>query len=170
MTSKCPIIYENDKYSSKPWQKQFVPTSDGKCYELGSDGPCSNNADTLFGLDILKNELECIDVTDPTSPYFFSKEENDLLDSAFTEFSPEYNLFHIYMAYQSLQHVQAEKDGKKKKAPKGTYQRRQSTQSRQPESVTTQPEMEDRSAETTAVPITPPCRSNQQGKCLNKFA
>jgi hypothetical protein len=63
----------------------MVPTSDGKCYELGSAGPCSSYdyTSSLLGFDILKNELVCVDITDPSSPYFFSKEENDLFDSVF---------------------------------------------------------------------------------------
>ncbi|XP_046463836.1 uncharacterized protein LOC124209732 [Daphnia pulex] len=86
MKSNCPTIYESNEYSSKLWkQKQMVPTSDGKCYELGSADPCSNDDETssLLGFDILKNELVCVDITDPSSPYYFSKEENDLLDSVF---------------------------------------------------------------------------------------
>ena len=86
MKSNCPTIYESDEFSSKLWkQKQMVPASDGKCYELGSAGPCSNDDEisSLLGFDILKNELVCVDITDPSSPYFFSKEENDLLDSVF---------------------------------------------------------------------------------------
>jgi hypothetical protein len=98
----------------------MVPTSDGKCYELGTAGPCSSYDDTssLLGLNMLKNELECVDVTDPWSPYFFSQEENDLLDSVFDQFYPEYDFFRIYLVYQGLQHENELKYGKKKKGSK----------------------------------------------------
>jgi hypothetical protein len=67
---------------------------------------------------MLKNELECVDVTDPWSPYFFSQEENDLLDSVFDQFYPEYDFFRIYLVYQGLQHENELKYGKKKKGSK----------------------------------------------------
>jgi hypothetical protein len=131
MKSKCPAIYEFDEYSSDYWkqkQKQLVPTSDGRCHELGTTGRCSNYDYTysLLGLDILKNELECVDVTDPSSPYFSSQEENDILDSIFDEFYTEYNLFPVYVAYLSVKQEHEAKYGKKKD-PKGTYERRQSS-------------------------------------------
>jgi hypothetical protein len=131
MKSKCPAIYESDEYSSDYWkqkQKQLVPTSDGRCHELGTTGRCLNYDYTysLLGLDILKNELECVDVTDPSSPYFSSQEENDILDSIFDEFYTEYNLFPVYVAYLSVKQEHEAKYGKKKD-PKGTYERRQSS-------------------------------------------
>jgi hypothetical protein len=130
MKSKCPAIYESDKYSSDYWkqrQKPLVPTSDGKCYELGSAGPCSSYDYTysLLGLDILRNELVCVDITDPSSPYFFSQEENDLLDSVFDQFYPEYDFFRIYLVYQGLQHENEVKYGKKKKGSKQHPRRQQ---------------------------------------------
>ncbi len=148
--SKCPSNYDGYKYSSK--QKQMVPTSDGKCYELGSDGPCSNYGDTssLLGLDILSNELECVNVTDPSSPYFFSEEENYLIDSVFDQFFPEYDFFRIYLVYQSLHHEKTVKYGKKNKGS-NKYLRRQG-------------------ATAISVPSNPSCRAGSgQGKCNSKI-
>ncbi|XP_046463831.1 uncharacterized protein LOC124209729 [Daphnia pulex] len=126
MTSKCPSIYDGDEYFWK--QKPLVPTNDGKCYELGSTGRCSKYDDIaplLLGLDILKNELTCVDINDPSSPYFFSQEENDLLDSLYETFYQDYNFFQIYLVHQILEHENELKYGKKKKkAPKGTYESR----------------------------------------------
>ncbi len=128
MKSKCPSIYNGDYNFWK--QKPLVPTSDGKCYELGSTGRCSKYDDTSspLGLDVLKNELVCIDITDPSSPFFSSQEENDILDSLYENFFPEYDLFQIYLVHQSLEHANEVKYGKKTKASAGTYERRQSSQ------------------------------------------
>ncbi|XP_046463832.1 uncharacterized protein LOC124209730 [Daphnia pulex] len=149
--SKCPPTYDS-YYNSNSKPKQMVPTSDGKCYELGTAGPCSSYDDTssLLGLDMLKNELECVDVTDPWSPYFFSQEENDLLDSVFDQFYPEYDFFRIYLVYQGLQHENELKYGKKKKGSK-QHPRRQGGTS-------------------ISVPSNPPIRpGNGQGKGNSKL-
>jgi hypothetical protein len=140
MKSKCPTIYEFDEYSSDLWkqrQKPLVSTSDGRCHELGTAGRCSSydDASSLLGLDMLKNELECVDVTDPSSPYFSSQEENELLDSIFGEFYAEYNLFPVYVAYLSVKQEHEAKYGKKK-GPKGTYERRQIVRQPRPTTVT----------------------------------
>jgi hypothetical protein len=173
MESKCPTVYKRDKYSLNPLkQKQLVPVSDGRCHELGSDdGPCSNNANTSFlGLNILKNELSCVDIKDPSSSYFVDKEENDLLDNIYSEFSPEYSLFHIYTAYQSLLHVKTDDDDKKKKkVPKGTYQRKRRQLPDGTKNVETVTERSDRNSAAITEPTVPlpvPCHPRDGGKCI----
>ncbi|XP_045026492.1 uncharacterized protein LOC116919237 isoform X3 [Daphnia magna] len=62
---ECPAINgENDSL------QQLVPNDKGDCFALGSVGPCS--AAQLLGYDIFERQLECVNITDPSSPYFSS--------------------------------------------------------------------------------------------------
>lgn len=133
--SQCPelpaTVYGDGAIYGHSRQVQWVPTKNGVCYELGTSGPCSSyeSQGQLLGYDVLKRQLECVDITNSTSPYFSSCEEKDLLDSVYDQFHPEYDVFRIWLAYQSLHLEEAVKYGKKKKNKKtikgGGYERRQ---------------------------------------------
>ena len=88
-----------------------------KCYELGSKGPCSSydGKPQLLGYDIYNGQLECVDMANSSSPYFSLDEENELIDSVYDQFYPEYDFFRIWLVYQTLQLEEAVKPGKKKK-------------------------------------------------------
>lgn len=111
--SQC--LEERDDPS--PYVKQMVPTKNGKCYELGSIGPCSSydSKSQLLGYDIYKRQLECVDMSNSSSLYFSSDEENELIDSVYDQFYPEYDFFRIWLVYQSLHLEEAVKPCKKKK-------------------------------------------------------
>ena len=55
-----------------------------ECYALGTRGPCCSSSD-LLGYNIFKLESECVDVKDPSLPYFISEDEANLLDEYFDE-------------------------------------------------------------------------------------
>ena len=72
---------------------QFVPDimnedddddEGGFCYALGTRGPCSSPRE-FYGYNIFNYRGECVDISDPTSPYFSSSEENDRLDEIFNK-------------------------------------------------------------------------------------
>ena len=143
-----------DKYHPKPLSNRpMVPTNDGKCSELGTSDPCQSDDDSqLLGLDILKNELECVDVTNSSSPYFSSQEEDEFIDSYFPQLYPEYDP--IYLVYFGTEHKNVvHYDKKKKKANyKKSFLRKQF------------------SGRTISVPSNPSCRpGNGQGKCNDKL-
>lgn len=79
---------------------QRVVTSDGTSFVLGSRGPCSSTSQIL-GYDIFKREIQCVDTSDPTSPYFSSAEEEALLDQIFHQFYPDYNEILPVMIYRN---------------------------------------------------------------------
>ena len=152
--------YHSSAHPSTP--KQLVPTKDGKCLELGSSSHCSSgyyDDSQLVGFDILKNELECVDISDPWSPYYFSEEENQLIDSVYNQLYPEYDFFPIALVYNSIHHqnrVTYDEDKKKKKtvgySKKSDFSRRQF------------------SGRTISIPDNPPCRpGGGQGKCTSKL-
>lgn len=60
---------------------------DGYCYALGTRGPCSPYE--LFGYNIFRAEGQCLNTEDPTTPYFSSPEENDILDELYNHTSEE---------------------------------------------------------------------------------
>ncbi|KAK4018494.1 Uncharacterized protein APZ42_027258 [Daphnia magna] len=60
---------------------------DGFCYALGTRGPCSPSE--LFGYNIFQAEGQCLDMEDPTTPYFSSPVENALLDELYNHTSEE---------------------------------------------------------------------------------
>ena len=48
----------------------FIPSDKGKCQVIGSRGTCSSTSSQFLGYDVFKRQLQCANVTDPTSPYF----------------------------------------------------------------------------------------------------
>ena len=48
----------------------FIPSDKGPCQAIGSRGTCSSASSQFLGYDVFKRQLQCINVTDPTSPYF----------------------------------------------------------------------------------------------------
>lgn len=68
---------------------QFAPAINGDsgeaiCYALGTRGPCSSPSE-YFGYNIFNYQGECVDIEDPTSPYFSSSEENARLDDIYNK-------------------------------------------------------------------------------------
>lgn len=64
--------------------------SDEKCYALGTTGPCCSPSD-LLGYNIFELKAECVDLNDPSSPYFSSSEENNRLDELYDVNGKEYD-------------------------------------------------------------------------------
>ncbi|XP_057374601.1 uncharacterized protein LOC130695482 [Daphnia carinata] len=98
---ECPVINsENDS------QQQWVPNDRGGCFALGSTGPCS--ASQLLGYDVFERQLECVNTTDPFSPYFIpSPQESGLIDRALfdarlqRQFHPEDNDLYFGLIQQA---------------------------------------------------------------------
>lgn len=98
---ECPAINgENDSL------QQLVPNDKGDCFALGSVGPCS--ASQLLGYDIFERQLECVNITDPSSPYFpLSSQEGGLIDRIMLEalmsyqFHPDDNDLHFGLIQQA---------------------------------------------------------------------
>ncbi|XP_032781080.2 uncharacterized protein LOC116919237 isoform X1 [Daphnia magna] len=98
---ECPVINgENDSL------QQLVPNDKGDCFALGSVGPCS--APQLLGYDIFERQLECVNITDPSSPYFpLSSQEGGLIDRIMLEafmsyqFHPDDNDLHFGLSQQA---------------------------------------------------------------------
>jgi hypothetical protein len=138
MASQCsakppPTYYRLDNYPPEE-QRPMLANENGDCYELGSTDSCSSYGyaptNKVLGYDVVKRQSECVDVGDAWSPYFNSQEENELLDTVYDQFTPEYDFFRIWLVYQGLQLEEAVKPGKKKKKKKvvnGNYQKRQDT-------------------------------------------
>ena len=69
---------------------QFLPKimneydKGGYCLALGTRGPCSSRCQ-FFGYNIFNKRGECVDISDPKSPYFSSTEENARLDEIFNK-------------------------------------------------------------------------------------
>ncbi|XP_057370173.1 uncharacterized protein LOC130691269 [Daphnia carinata] len=79
---------------------QLVSTGSGVCYPLGSRGPCTNTSQ-LLGYDVFRRRLQCVNILDPSSPYFSSPEEEDLIDSVYNQFVAEYDDYQISLIYQN---------------------------------------------------------------------
>ncbi|KZS08618.1 Uncharacterized protein APZ42_027307 [Daphnia magna] len=94
MPKECQSIDSQDN------SLQLVSTGNGVCYPLGSRGPCTNTSQ-LLGYDVFKRQLQCVNIFDPSSPYFSSPEE-DLIDSVYNQFVPEYDDYQISLIYQNV--------------------------------------------------------------------
>lgn len=80
---QAPINYLED------FLLQFVPETgdddDGAyCHALGTQGPCSSSYE-LYGYNIFELKGQCVNLEDPSSPYYSSAEENALLDEAYNQ-------------------------------------------------------------------------------------
>ncbi|XP_057370196.1 uncharacterized protein LOC130691287 [Daphnia carinata] len=93
--TKCESI-DNDNLS-----RQLVPANDGVCYALGSRGPCATTSQ-LLGYDIFKRRDHCVDILNPSSPYFSWPAQDDFLDSIYNQLHPEYDEFRVSFVYESL--------------------------------------------------------------------
>ena len=69
--------------------KNDAPYTD-QCYALGTKGPCCSSSDFL-GYDIFKLKPACVDLEDPSSPYFSSSKKNDVLDKLYDPADKEYD-------------------------------------------------------------------------------
>lgn len=94
--AECQSIDGEDK------SLQLVPTENGVCYALGSHGPCSTTSQ-LLGYDIFKRRLQCVNIQDPSSSYFFSPREGEMLNSIYNQLYPEYDDYRISLVYESLE-------------------------------------------------------------------
>ena len=92
---------ECESIDGKNFLQQLVLVNKRGCYILGSRGPCSTTTQ-LLGYDIFKRRSQCVNLLDAFSPYFSSREENDLLDSFYNQLHPEYDEFQTSFVYQSL--------------------------------------------------------------------
>ena len=81
---------------------QLVSDENGVCYALGLQGPCLSTSQ-LLGYDIFKRRLQCVNIQDPSSPYFFSPREEKILDSIYIQLYPEYDDYRISLVYESLE-------------------------------------------------------------------
>lgn len=79
---------------------QLVSTENGVCSTLGSRGPCPTISQ-LLGYDIFKRQLQCVNILDPSSPYFSSSTEEDLTDSVYNQFLPAYDDYQVSLIYQN---------------------------------------------------------------------
>ncbi|KAI9556269.1 hypothetical protein GHT06_018843 [Daphnia sinensis] len=98
--AECPAINgENDS------QQQLVPNGKGECFTLGSTGPCP--ASQLLGYDVFERELECVNITDPSSPYFSpSSQERGLIDALLLhQFHPDDNDLQFGLIQQAKQGI-----------------------------------------------------------------
>ncbi len=59
----------------------------GQCFALGTRGPCP--ASHLLGYDVFARTATCVNMEDPSSPYFSSPEENEIIDRFYNQ--PEFN-------------------------------------------------------------------------------
>lgn len=80
--------------------QQLVPGGDGFCYQLGSRGPCSGSSE-LLGFNIIERKAECVDISNPLSPYFESLQLNELLDRTYNQRSAEFGDFEITLISQN---------------------------------------------------------------------
>lgn len=76
---------------------QLVRAYDGRCYALGTQGPCPPRH--LFGYDTYLEWPVCVDTMDYTSPYFTSPEELALVDKLYTNKAAEYSDYQAVLIY-----------------------------------------------------------------------
>lgn len=93
---------ECESIDGKNFLQQSVLVNKRRCYILGSRGPCSTTAQ-LLGYDIFKRRSQCVNLEDPSSSYFVSPREKEMLDSIYNQLYPEYDDYRISLMYQSLE-------------------------------------------------------------------
>jgi len=71
----------------------LVPFEDGRCYPLGSQGPCRQQPFQLLGYDVFERRTVCVNVTAIGSPYFELDEDIDALDENYNQLLPEFDEF-----------------------------------------------------------------------------
>ena len=96
----------------------MVPFEDGQCYALGTRGPCPETPFHLLGYDVFEHKAVCVNMEDPSSPYFLSDEEDALIDSLYNQFHPEYD-FQVVLIQQN---VLSRNDTSQRKQGAGVFQ------------------------------------------------
>lgn len=92
--SVCPSRTQNGN--------RLIPFGEnGICYEFGTVGPCRPNTE-LLGYDVFERRGICVDIFDPSSPYFTSPDEDDVLDKIYNQVSAEYGDYQITLVEQNL--------------------------------------------------------------------
>lgn len=100
-SSQCPS-------SPDPLNPLIFVRENGFCYEWGTTGPCRPPTE-LLGYDVFQLKAKCVDLTDRLSPYFWSPEEDKLLDSVFDQLSAEYDDLRISFVQQIGRNVTLER-------------------------------------------------------------
>ena len=78
--SECADADADDAGAGRPLVRD---ASDGRCYALGSRGPCSPAQ--LYGYDVFERRSGCVNVTDGDSPYFVGAAERAQLDATYKQ-------------------------------------------------------------------------------------
>lgn len=81
------------------------------CFAMGTIGPCYT-PDKVLGYNIFDRRGECVDLLDPTTPYFLSPELNAKLDEAFNEDGKEDFKFENWMTMSPKIHPRAPRKGR----------------------------------------------------------
>ena len=97
LPSQCPPVNGPD---GQPLQ--MVPFGNGQCFALGTRGPCPASPIHLLGYDVFECKAVCVNMKDPSSPYFLSTEEDASIDSFYNQLHPEYDDFHVVLVAQNV--------------------------------------------------------------------
>ena len=81
---------------------QMVPFEDGQCFALGTCGPCPATPFQLLGYDVFERKAVCVNMEDPSSPYFSSPEEDELIDRFYDQNQPDFNDIRIILFQNNL--------------------------------------------------------------------
>ena len=80
---------------------QMVPFGYGKCFALGTRGPCPATPFHLLGYDVFERKAVCVIMDDPSSPYFSSPEEDEIIDRFYDQKQPDFNDVRVVMFQQN---------------------------------------------------------------------
>ncbi len=139
--SQCPSPVPINSPGGQPFQ--MVPFGNtGRCYALGTRGPCP--ASHLLGYDVFQLIAVCVNMEDPSLPYFSTPEEDEIIDRFYNQ--PELN---------SIQLVPFQQNSLRRN---GTVQRRQGSGVFQ---------LPSRFPDTLLNPCRPGDRNNFNYKCTN---
>ena len=95
--SQCPSV---EGPGGQPFQ--MIAIAEGQCFALGTRGPCPETPFHLLGYDIFQCKAVCVNMEDPSSPYFLSDEEDASIDRFYNQFHPEYDFLHVVLVDQNL--------------------------------------------------------------------
>ena len=80
---------------------QMVPFGYGKCFALGTRRPCPATPFHLLGYDVFERKAVCVNMDDPSSPYFSSPEEDEIIDRFYDQKQPDFNDVRVVMFQQN---------------------------------------------------------------------
>ena len=81
---------------------QMVPFGNGQCFALGTRGPCPATPFHLLGYDVFERRAVCVNMEDPSSPYFLSHEEDENIDRFYDQQQPDFNDIRVVLVQQNL--------------------------------------------------------------------